>query len=677
MKKIILLCSIIASCLSVTAQVKIGDNPTTISPSSVLEIESSNKGLLLPRVALTGTANIAPLTAHVAGMTVYNTATAGDVTPGYYYNDGAKWVRIADAAANTNIYNSNGTLQSNRVISSNGKSLQIAGAGAGAAESSAAFEIADTAKGILFPRMTSAQRDLIAAPATGLQIYNTTTNSFWYFNGTAWVETTNINNNIWKNKSSSSNEVVLTSPDLDSVFFNRGGIKVKGINSPDVSTDAANLFGDNSRINEFYRHSSSQSTFNNLLSSTVYVDAAETGNRALGAVAGLLRVDPNHTTSLSQLYTIRGEVIHNGSGIVNNLAAGRFVTRMNNASRANFLRSVNVQTNLGSTGGITNLNGVFNELFVGSAQTGNISGIGVYGNNISVSGPANIGGVTGYSNYATFAGSGAITNYYPFDANSIFNTSTTNITNFAQFNAATTLNAGYTGTISNYYDFRSTFNPTANVTNLYGVYVQGSTKRNYFEGKVGIGVVPADGTSATPSLEVRSSGAGNTVLRLGIERAWDFVQENTGANSNLIFRPTFGGKDFKIMGANNDVMINFDTDNTLAFNKITMVTDGGAVGIGTTTPSSTLQTNGTFALSTATTGVNSSVILLATGTFTPPAANTVSGRMYIIRNTATAANVIVSNIIDFAAATAANFILTPTIGSVMIISDGTNWYRIQ
>lgn len=34
-----------------------------------------------------------------AGMIVYNVDTAGDVTPGYYYSDGAKWVRIADASA--------------------------------------------------------------------------------------------------------------------------------------------------------------------------------------------------------------------------------------------------------------------------------------------------------------------------------------------------------------------------------------------------------------------------------------------------------------------------------------------------------------------------------------------------------------------------------------------------
>src|SRR5690606_19723550 len=85
-----------------TAQVveqKVGDNNLIMNQNAVLEIESTNRGLLLPRLELTATDNFAPLTAHVEGMTIYNTATAGTgataVTPGYYYNDGAKWVRIA------------------------------------------------------------------------------------------------------------------------------------------------------------------------------------------------------------------------------------------------------------------------------------------------------------------------------------------------------------------------------------------------------------------------------------------------------------------------------------------------------------------------------------------------------------------------------------------------------
>ena len=94
MKKIIL--SSIITMISVIsfAQVKIGANATNVNANSVLELESSTKGVLFPRVALTGTANVAPLAAHVQGMTVYNTATTADVTPGMYTNSGTAWVKL-------------------------------------------------------------------------------------------------------------------------------------------------------------------------------------------------------------------------------------------------------------------------------------------------------------------------------------------------------------------------------------------------------------------------------------------------------------------------------------------------------------------------------------------------------------------------------------------------------
>lgn len=73
------------------AQVGIGtENP---NPDSDLTLASPDKGLLLNKVALSGTTSASPLSAHVEGMTVYNTANSGDVTPGTYYNDGTKWVR--------------------------------------------------------------------------------------------------------------------------------------------------------------------------------------------------------------------------------------------------------------------------------------------------------------------------------------------------------------------------------------------------------------------------------------------------------------------------------------------------------------------------------------------------------------------------------------------------------
>jgi len=72
----------------------VGINATGSQPnaSAGLDVDFANKGLLIPRVALTSTSAFAPLSAHVAGMVVYNTATTGDVTPGFYYDNGTKWI---------------------------------------------------------------------------------------------------------------------------------------------------------------------------------------------------------------------------------------------------------------------------------------------------------------------------------------------------------------------------------------------------------------------------------------------------------------------------------------------------------------------------------------------------------------------------------------------------------
>ena len=90
----------ILSTLIATSQVGIGTDDPNVN--SVLDISSSDKGLLMPRVALTATNSAAPLNTHVLGMTVYNTATSGvqpyKVTPGFYVNDGSRWFRAYDDA---------------------------------------------------------------------------------------------------------------------------------------------------------------------------------------------------------------------------------------------------------------------------------------------------------------------------------------------------------------------------------------------------------------------------------------------------------------------------------------------------------------------------------------------------------------------------------------------------
>src|SRR5690606_33737863 len=92
---------------SAAAQQKLSDGTVgggiSANKNAILELSSTNKGLLHSRISLTRTTEASPLSAHEAGMMVYNTATVNDVVPGIYYNDGAKWVLVSSGFS-SNIY---------------------------------------------------------------------------------------------------------------------------------------------------------------------------------------------------------------------------------------------------------------------------------------------------------------------------------------------------------------------------------------------------------------------------------------------------------------------------------------------------------------------------------------------------------------------------------------------
>jgi len=54
-------------------------------------------------------------------------------------------------------------------------------------DDSSMLDIQSTSKGVLIPRMNSTQRIGILSPATGLMVFDTTTQSFWYYS-TSWTE---------------------------------------------------------------------------------------------------------------------------------------------------------------------------------------------------------------------------------------------------------------------------------------------------------------------------------------------------------------------------------------------------------------------------------------------------------------------------------------------------------
>lgn len=99
MKNLFLIISIFIS-ISGIAQTGIGT--ITPNPSAKLDVNSSDKGFLPPRVALTARNVFTPIVgtaSEASGLLIYNTASAGaspnNVVPGYYYWNGSSWIQVA------------------------------------------------------------------------------------------------------------------------------------------------------------------------------------------------------------------------------------------------------------------------------------------------------------------------------------------------------------------------------------------------------------------------------------------------------------------------------------------------------------------------------------------------------------------------------------------------------
>ena len=67
-----------------------------------------------------------------------------------------------------------------------------------APDASAMLDVKSNDKGILIPRMDDTAMNNIATPATGLMVYNTTENDFYYYDGSNWTPVGNATiDNDW------------------------------------------------------------------------------------------------------------------------------------------------------------------------------------------------------------------------------------------------------------------------------------------------------------------------------------------------------------------------------------------------------------------------------------------------------------------------------------------------
>ncbi|GIV29652.1 MAG: hypothetical protein KatS3mg028_0718 [Bacteroidia bacterium] len=125
---------------SVLHSQNIGINATGAVPdnSAGLDVNFSNKGLLIPRVGLTSSTDAATIPSPATSLLVYNTGTGGLTPAGYYYNAGTpgspNWVRLMPAtgvlsicggALNNYVQKWTGSQLCNSIIFDNGTNVGI------------------------------------------------------------------------------------------------------------------------------------------------------------------------------------------------------------------------------------------------------------------------------------------------------------------------------------------------------------------------------------------------------------------------------------------------------------------------------------------------------------------------------------------------------------------------
>ncbi len=179
---------------SIKAQVGIGTESP--DPHAMLDVASTNKGVLLPRVTLTSAAmdlDGDASTVQPKGLMVYN--AGGTLTEGYYYWTGSNWAPVGGASAAANSWNIAGTTDP---ATSNTHNIYQSGQvtiGTDVLDAGAALNVVATNKGVLLPRVTltgDKDKTTIPNPTTGMMAYNTGANAglsyagYVYWNGVEW-----------------------------------------------------------------------------------------------------------------------------------------------------------------------------------------------------------------------------------------------------------------------------------------------------------------------------------------------------------------------------------------------------------------------------------------------------------------------------------------------------------
>lgn len=201
-------------------------------------------------------------------------------------------MNIANLIYGANVYNANGNIGIG-----NGNPIPNA---------SAVLDVTSTTAGLLMPRMTMAQRDVIATPATSLMIYQTdNTPGYYYYDGTSWVSLSGAKsiNDLTDGKTNSG-------PDISVYLGNLAGLSATG--NANVGVGNGSLFQASGENNTAFGSASGSAVTTGI--NNVFLGKTTGGSVTTGSSNILIGADVDPTTITSSNELNIGNTIY-GTGI--------------------------------------------------------------------------------------------------------------------------------------------------------------------------------------------------------------------------------------------------------------------------------------------------------------------------------------------------------------------------
>ena len=147
-------------------QAQVGIGTTSPAEGSILDISSTDKGILIPRVDITDLSTAAPVTEDLTNsesLLVYNTNTT--TGKGFYYWDSTQWVAVGGSAEN--IYTTDGSLPETRTVNLDENILRFDN-GVGRYLNLQGASITDNSDPFLFTTFNALRFDIDNAPVLSL-----------------------------------------------------------------------------------------------------------------------------------------------------------------------------------------------------------------------------------------------------------------------------------------------------------------------------------------------------------------------------------------------------------------------------------------------------------------------------------------------------------------------------